>query len=96
MIRNSLKILDTFGNEYAQRVHVSLPDGSKAVINNVYLPPAQSLTHRGIKEEDARAAVHSIVAASPAANYVLTCGDFNTRVGTKAPCVGELKLGRAS
>ena len=96
LIRNSLKILDTFGNEYAQRVHVSLPDGSKAVINNVYLPPAQSLTHRGIKEEDARAAVHSIVAASPAANYVLTCGDFNTRVGTKAPCVGELKLGRAS
>ena len=96
MVRNSFQIVSVTGNEYAQRVHVSLPDGTKAVINNVYLPPVQSLLKRGVKEEEARAAVHSIVTTAPAASHVLTCGDFNSRVGTKAPCIKELQLPRAS
>ena len=75
---------------------MGLPDGQTAVINNVYLPPMQSLRRRHIQEQDARDAVANIVTAQPAASYSLTCGDFNTRTGTRAPCIQDLQLHRES
>ncbi len=38
----------------------------------------------------------NIVTAKPAASYTLTCGDFNTRTGTRAPCIQDLQLHRES
>ena len=39
LVRNSLKVLQYTGNEYAQQVVLGLPDGQRAAITNVYLPP---------------------------------------------------------
>ena len=75
---------------------MGLPDGQKAVVNNVYLPPTASLRRRHIEEQSARDAVADVVTAMPAASYTLTCGDFNTRTGTRAPCIHDLQLHRES
>lgn len=48
-------------NEFAQQVTVQLPDGTKLVVTNVYLPPTKNLKKRGILEEEARAQVEDIM-----------------------------------
>ena len=45
----------------------------------------------GAKEE-----VAGVLAEIPAANYVITCGDFNTRTGTRAPTIRDTTLVRQS
>ena len=96
IVRNSLPILAYQGNEYAQFVHVGLPDGEKAVIKNVYLPPYESLRRRKIQEVDAKTAVQGILTATPAAKFVITCGDFNTRIADRAPTIADVTLKRRS
>ena len=90
MVRNSLKILAEKGNEYAQQVQLGLPDGTRATISNVYLPPRPSLDRRHISNAEARAAVADILTSAPASHYTLACGDFNTRIGTRAPTIGHV------
>ena len=87
MVRNSLRILAHTGNEYAQQVQLGLPDGQRATITNVYLPPHTSLNRRQISNTAAQEAVTKIVTAAPATNYVITCGDLNARCGTRAQSV---------
>lgn len=96
LVRTSLKVLETTGNEYAQQVQLGLPDGTKLVVNNVYLPPQQSLSRRDIDEHDARAAVEAIVTATPALHHRITCGDLNARIGDAAPCVQGRQLTRTT
>lgn len=96
LVRNSLPLLHSSGNEYAQSVHVQLPDGQRAVINNVYLPPVDSLRRRNVLEATAREEISKVVSAAPAAHQVLTCGDFNVRTGTRAPVVRGTQLARQS
>ncbi len=90
MVRNSIRILAHHGNEYAQQVQLGLPDGQRATITNVYLPPHTSLNHRNIGNSTAQEAVEQIVTTAKASNYTITCGDFNTRCGTRAPSVAHL------
>ena len=75
---------------------LGLPDGQRAAITNVYLPPHTSLNRRNICNAAAQAEVADIVTAAPVANHTLACGDFNVRCGTRAPRVGEVKLDRRS
>ncbi len=94
LVRNSIHVAAHTGNEYAQQVQLRLPDGSRATVNNVYLPPYNSLRKRQLCQEVAKAAVHDILTATPATTYRIPCGDFNTRSGDKAPTVRELQLPR--
>ena len=61
LVRNSFPLLAEKGNEYAQQVQLGLPDGQKAVINNVYLPPYEALRRRNVNEVGAKEAVAAIV-----------------------------------
>ncbi len=94
LVRNSLQVAALTGNEYAQQVQQRLPDGSRATINNVYLPPYDSLRKRQVCHDEAKDAVSTVLTATPATTYRLTCGDFNTRCGDKAPTVWDLQLSR--
>ncbi len=96
MVRNSIRILSHHGNEYAQQVQLGLPDGQRATITNVYLPPHTSLNRRNISNAAAQAAVEQIVTAAKATSITITCGDFNTRCGQRAPRVEHVQLDRRS
>ncbi len=52
------------------------------------------MKRRGIDEQVGREAVASILTASPAANHVITCGDFNTRCANKAPTIRDSTVTR--
>lgn len=62
-----------------------MPDGNKLSICNVYLPPMNSLSRRGIAEEEARTQVTDILEQIPPQDIAFAVGDFNTRVGNLAP-----------
>ena len=96
LVRKSLKILSENSNEYALQVQLGLPDGQRATITNVYLPPSTSLLRRHVSDKTAQAAVQEIVTSAPATKFVITCGDFNSRCGTRAPTVGGVQLPRSS
>lgn len=87
LVRKGLKVEKVHGNEYIQTVCIALPDGLKLHVSNVYLPPSNSLTRRGLKEIDAREQVQSVLEAVSFHDMVVVAGDFNTRVGTLSPCI---------
>jgi endonuclease/exonuclease/phosphatase family metal-dependent hydrolase len=64
---------------------LALPNSSRVNVINVYLPPASSLTKRGIEEDTARDAVTSILTHIPPQMPTIVCGDFNTRIGQLTP-----------
>lgn len=78
-------------NEYAQTVSLQLPDSTRVHVTNVYLPPASSLQKRNIDEDVARAHVHAILEQIPPQHTSLVCGDFNARIGSKAPTINDRK-----
>ena len=65
-------------------------------MKNVYLPPYESLRRRQVPDLEAKQAVEDILTASPNAKFVITCGDFNARTGTRAPTVDDITLRRYS
>ena len=96
LVRKAFPIHSYKGNEYAQQVQLGLPDGQKATISNVYLPPHDSLRRRHIEVDAAKGQVEEVLSAAPATDFILTCGDFNARTGTKAPRVRDIQLSRVS
>ena len=65
-------------------------------MKNVYFPPYESLRRRGIAEDIGKRAIEDILTATPAASFVLTCGDFNARIVDRAPTVADITLHRTS
>ena len=96
LIRKNLTVVSEHGNEFAQQATLRLPDGKRAVISNVYIPPQNSLNKRQLKEKKVFAQVSEVLTTAPTADHVVTVGDFNARTGTLAPCVGSLQLQRTA
>ena len=65
-------------------------------MKNVYFPPYESLRRRGVPEAIGKKAIVDILTATPAASFVLTCGDFNARIVDRAPTIADVTLQRTS
>ena len=65
LVRKGLSIGRSFGNEYAQVVDITTPNGAAAAIVNVYFPPIENLRRRGVAEGVARQAVEAIANKVP-------------------------------
>ena len=94
LVRKGIKVIQVTGNEYAQGVCLQLVGGEIAWVCNVYLPPVQNLRRRGVDECVACSYVEDILSAVPSSARAFICGDFNARVGTCSPCVGNVALPR--
>ena len=71
--------------------------GGKLIwIGNIYLPPVTNLQTRGIDEEVARNNIEDILGNIPPHSRSVLCGDWNTRVGTLHPKLGETAITRLS
>jgi exonuclease III len=87
LVRNSLHIESTTGNEYCLHVKLRLPNSQRVNIANVYLPPTSSLAKRDITEAHATAQLeHALEGIQPQLLTIL-CGDFNARIGTLTPTI---------
>ena len=70
--------------------------GENVWVCNVYLPPRSCLVKRDIDEVVARSYVTDILSEVPFSARAVVCGDWNTRVSTASPRVGEVQLTRCS
>ena len=86
----------THGNEFAQAVQLQLPNGGAYWVCNTYLPPTHNLARRGVGEECARAGLLEVLGDVPHAAQLAVCGDFNARVGERAPVVKKTQVVRTS
>jgi len=66
-----------------------LPDSSRLLVGNVYLPPANNLARMGVKELVARELVVDVLNGLAPGAPTIVCGDWNTRIGDRTPKVGE-------
>jgi hypothetical protein len=89
-------VLKYIGNEYAQGIGIQGYGGEHIWVGNVYLPPATNLTTRGIDEDSARSEIEDIVGSIPPHHRSVMCGDWNARVGTLQPKIGEQYIARQS
>jgi exonuclease III len=96
LVRKGIRVQQTLGNEFAQAVRLQLPTGNAYWVCNVYMPPTQNLSRRGVAEEIARAGVQDLLADVHFDTPAVVCGDFNARIGSMAPTVGGVQLTRAS
>ncbi len=89
LVRSGLPVVRHVGNEYVQLVELRLPDSSRLFVGNVYLPPANNLASRGVREREARDQVGDVLNGLALGAPSMVCGDWNTRIGDRSPEVGE-------
>jgi exonuclease III len=87
--RQSLQLESTQGNEYGLCTKLILPTSQRINIVNIYVPPTSSLTRRGITEAQATAQVELVLERLQPQHTTLLCGDFNARIGTRAPLLNN-------
>ena len=95
-VRKGLHITTSRHNEYCMWAQVSLPNSTRVNVVNVYLPPASSLTRRGVGEDEARDAIAHMLTNLPPQQPSFVCGDLNTRIGNMSPSFDDTCLGRIS
>ena len=84
------------GNEYAQGVEIQGYGGELLWVGNVYMPPATNLQTRGIDEENVKNDIEDIIGEIPPHARSVMCGDWNARVGTLHPNIGDSPIVRHS
>lgn len=60
------------------------------------MPPTYNLRRRGVDEDSARVGLLDALSEVPHNAKLAVCGDFNARVGTRAPMVSDVQLPRVS
>ena len=60
------------------------------------MPPARNLQTRGIDEETVKTDVEDIIGAIPSHARSVMCGDWNARVGSLHPKIGDSPIVRHS
>ena len=60
------------------------------------MPPATNLQTRGIDEETVKTDIEDIIGAIPSHARSVMCGDWNARVGTLHPKIGDSSIARHS
>jgi exonuclease III len=93
-VKKGVKIRKYVGNEYAQGVGIQGQGGEIIWLCNVYIPPATNIQTRGIDEEKAITEVEDILGNIPPHSRSVACGDWNARVGTLHPKIGETDIQR--
>lgn len=76
-------------------MQVQVQGGAKCWVSNVYMPPANSLARRGVTEDATCKMVEDVLGVMPSSQVQIICGDFNARLGTYAPKIGDIQLQRA-
>ena len=96
IVKNGIKIFRILGNEYTQVVCIQGQGSEKVWVGNVYLPPAQGLTKRGIDEEVARSHIEDVLSCIPQQAVQVICGDWNARVADLSPTIDDVTIPRKS
>lgn len=68
--------------EYAQVLKLGTPHHQDMFVVNVYLPPAASLTRKGVTPAQLDNIMGDIMSKLPHTATLLLCGDFNARTGS--------------